>query len=213
MVTRIAGSEETVRPSLIKIASIPRSSPKVSTTCWRSVGSLEERAGEPQVEHGLGSRALEGITQASVPDQDEDRGCEHGGHHGRHQHHADHEAAGRTGTPDHATSAPLEPVTDAAHRRDRLRARRVVLDLGSQPLDGDVHEPRIAEVLVVPDTGEEHLAGEHLAGSSHELDQQTELRRGEREISPVLPCHEPGDVDLEVADAQDGLRRLGRRAA
>ena len=66
---------------------------------------------------------------------------------------------------------------------------------------------------MIPDPGEEHLAGEHLAGSSHQLDQQTELRRGEREIPPVLPRGVADDIDLEITHTKDGLGGLGRRPA
>ena len=56
------------------------------------------------------------------------------------------------------SSALLEPVADASDGGDPRRPGRIVLDLRPELLDFDVDEPRIAEELVVPHAGEEHLA-------------------------------------------------------
>ena len=68
---------------------------------------------------------------------------------------------------------------------------RVVLHLRPQALNGDVHEPGIAQVLVVPDAVQQELACEHSGRSSCQLEQEAELGRREVEILPGLARPEP----------------------
>ena len=63
----------------------------------------------------------------------------------------------------------LEAVADPADRGDDRRGRRVLLDVGAQPLDVHVERLGVAEVVGAPDPVDQHVAGEHPAGV---LDQQ-----------------------------------------
>ena len=71
-------------------------------------------------------------------------------------------------------------VAGAADGLDQLRCGRIGLDLRPEPLDRDVDEPRIAEVVVAPDPVEQDVAAQDLAGVAGELDEEVELGPGER---------------------------------
>src|SRR5262249_26104666 len=96
---------------------------------------------------------------------------------------------------------PFQPVPDAADRGDEPRMRRVILDLAAQALDGDVHQPRVADVVVAPDPFQEQLPCEDLPRTPGQLEQQPELGRREAYVAAVLPGDEPGRVDLHVANS------------
>ena len=61
-------------------------------------------------------------------------------------------------------------VAGPADGQDQLGDGGVGLDLGAQPADCDVDQPRIAQVVVAPDPIEQDVAAEHLAGVPGELD-------------------------------------------
>src|SRR6185295_14016799 len=94
--------------------------------------------------------------------------------------------------------AGVEAVADPAHRLDHLWFLGVVLDFRAETLDRDVHEPRIAQVLVVPDALKEQVTGEDLARPPRELEQQLELGRGETDLFSALAGDEGAGIDLEV---------------
>jgi hypothetical protein len=68
----------------------------------REIGRFgEERIGQSQVEHGLGPGPLEGIAQAGIPDQHEDRRRERGTHSRRNEHDDNGQPARRPPTAGH----------------------------------------------------------------------------------------------------------------
>ena len=86
--------------------------------------------------------------------------------------------------------AVTKPGRTGSRRRARSGSaglRRVVLDLPAQPLNGDVNEPRVAEVVVVPDQLEQQFTREDLLGPARELEQQAKLGGGQRR-RPPRPC-------------------------
>src|SRR5207247_3172410 len=102
--------------------------------------------------------------------------------------------------------AGIEAIPDTANRLDQPRVRRISFDLRAQPLDGDVDEARVAEVVVVPDELEQELASEHLFRPARELQQEPELRCGQLEVLPLAPDAERGRVDLEAVDRDHAFR-------
>ena len=71
-------------------------------------------------------------------------------------------------------------VARAADGEDEFGRGRIGLDLGAEALDRDIDEAGIAEVVVAPDTVEQHVTRQDLAGVAGELDEQVELRPGQR---------------------------------
>ena len=97
---------------------------------------------------------------------------------------------------------PRDLVAGAPHGQDEARLGRVFLDLGPQPLDRHVDEPRVAQEVVAPHLVEQGLAGEDLAGSARERRQQPELGVPERDLRPSAADRVPGLVDLERSQAE-----------
>src|SRR4029078_955340 len=58
-------------------------------------------------------------------------------------------------------TGPTGPLGGPTHGEDDLGVLRVVLDLGAQPLDVHVDQPRVGVVAVAPHLLEQHLAREH----------------------------------------------------
>src|SRR4249920_2428791 len=111
-----------------------------------------------------------------------------------------------------ARLARVEAVADPAHGVDQLRLFRIVLDLGPQPLDGRVHETRIAEVVVVPDELEQQLAREDLLRPARELEQEAELGRGKRDLLAATLDGESARIDFEAVDVDHPVLGLSDRA-
>src|SRR5581483_6511746 len=72
-------------------------------------------------------------------------------------------------------SAGGEAVPRTAHRRDVAGSLGIVAELRAEPVDGHVHEPGVAEVVVAPDPLQQRLPGEHPVGMAGQLQQQPEL--------------------------------------
>src|SRR6185295_5715422 len=68
-----------------------------------------------------------------------------------------------------ATTSARCLVAGAANGLDELRGGGVSLDLCPQALDRDIHETRVAEVVVAPHPVEEDVARQDLAGGASEL--------------------------------------------
>src|SRR4051812_25187129 len=94
-------------------------------------------------------------------------------------------SATRARMPGTSAGRPGGLVARPPHGHDQGRVRGVRLDLRPQPPDRDVHQPRIAEVVVAPDPVEERLPGEDLAGMLRELGEQVELRAREADLDAV----------------------------
>src|SRR5439155_3047199 len=104
-----------------------------------------------------------------------------------------------------STSVLRDLVPHAPDGLDDLRLVRVALDLRAETLDVDVHEPRVAEVIVAPHLLEQLLAREDASGTRRERRQEPELslRQGH---GVVVPPDDPLlRTDLEGADADDLL--------
>ena len=130
-----------------------------------------------QVEAGLGRRIAEGlVVQADLdeqvrpaPEQD-----------GRQRDERDERDVRRARIPRIGRRLNARPCSRRRARSGSARVGRVGLDLGAQPADRHVHQPRVAEVVVAPDPVEQHVAAEDLAGVPGELDEQVELGPGQR---------------------------------
>src|SRR6478672_6198739 len=111
-----------------------------------------------------------------------------------------------------SVSRPRTPLSTSAgrlvarspHGLDQLRRRGIRLDLRPQPLDRDVDQARVAEIVVAPDPVEQDVAGQDLAGVPDELEQQVELGPGERDLRAVAKHAAASDVDRECTEAQGG---------
>ena len=90
--------------------------------------------------------------------------------------------------------------------------RRLGLHLRPQPLDGDVDEARIAQVVVAPDLVEEQLPREDLAGPAGQLGEQAELGVAEGDLMLVATDGVRRLVDLERSEAERAAG-LGRARA
>src|ERR1700689_4656155 len=91
-------------------------------------------------------------------------------------------------------SARSRLVTDAADRDHDLRALRILLDLGTQPLDVHVDEPRVGGGPVAPDLLQQHLPGEHLPWLPCQRYQQVELPASEVAAAPRPGHRKAGNV-------------------
>ena len=92
-----------------------------------------------------------------------------------------------------ARPPPRGLVAGPAHGQDQRRRGRVGLDLRPQPPDGDVDQPRVAEVVVAPDAVEQQVAGEHLARVARRA------RRGGRTRSASAGCRAPSRSTVRPA--------------
>ena len=90
--------------------------------------------------------------------------------------------------------------------------RRVRLDLAAQPVDVDVHRPRLAAVVVAPDVLEQLVAGEHLARVAEQEREQLERLGLERHGLAVAQHAVAGEVDLHPAEVDQRRRRRPPRA-
>ena len=108
------------------------------------------------------------------------------------------------------TAGNGEAVAHAPDRLDQARRCGVGLDLRPQPLDGDIDEARVAQVVVAPDPLEQLLTAEHLAPVAGERQQQLELRGREAQIAAVAAGLKAGRVDLDAPGRKRGRLRLAR---
>ena len=99
---------------------------------------------------------------------------------------AGHAAPGSAQEPACCGSQRPEPVTEPRTVCMYTGAAGVVLDLRAQPLHARVHEPRVAEVAVLPHRLQQLLAAEHPARRAGQLEQQAQLGRGEPDRLAVL---------------------------
>ena len=76
----------------------------------------------------------------------------------------------------------------------------------------NVNEPRVAQVVVVPDTFEEELSRENLPRSPGQLEEEPELGRGQLDPLTSPPHLVAGRVDLECPDGEHLLRRIFTRS-
>ena len=102
--------------------------------------------------------------------------------------------------------AGVEAVADPPDGGDQLGGRRVLLDVGPQPLDVDVEGLRVAEVVGAPDAVDQHVAGEQPAGVLHEQRQQLELLAAEVDLVAPDEHQVAVDVDLDAAGLEDRAR-------
>src|SRR5699024_2409106 len=116
-----------------------------------------------------------------------------------------------TGAPLLSGRAP-GAVADTAHGHHDRRVLRIVLDLGAQPLDVDVHQARVRAVAVPPHVAQQHVAGEDLPRLARQLREQVELERGEGDQLIAAAHLVPVDVDGQVTDRQLLRGRLLRPA-
>src|SRR5436309_2711867 len=64
------------------------------------------------------------------------------------------------------------------------------------------HAARGGGVAVAPDLLEQRLAGEDVPGAPGKGHEQVEFQRRQRQRLPVAPDEVPGDIDVEVTDAE-----------
>ncbi len=99
----------------------------------------------------------------------------------------------------------------------RAGRRRVVLDLGPQPLDVDVEGLGVADVVRTPDAVDERLPGQHPAGVAHQQLQQFELLQRQRHLIAAQVDLVAAGVETQTADLEHLPDRflvgLGRRAS
>src|SRR5215213_9158005 len=110
-----------------------------------------------------------------------------------------------TGLPGRSRDRRDELVPHSPYRLDEGRMGGVDLDLAPEALDADVDQAGVAQVGVVPDPLEKEGTGEHLPGTAGQLEQQTELGRGQAQVDAPQGDRHAGRVDGQVAEAQDGL--------
>ena len=112
-------------------------------------------SGQDEVEAALLERPVDRVREACLPHEQVGAHREDGRREPRDEHEREREAAAEPARA-HGKArlhrlGGVEAVADAAHRLDRLGLLRVVLHLRAEPLHGDVDEPGVAEVVVVPD--------------------------------------------------------------
>src|SRR4051794_12109590 len=94
----------------------------------------------------------------------------------------------------------LQLVTEAPHRHEVSRFRRIGFDLRAQTPDVRVDEPAVTEVVVSPHALEQLLAAQDHARMRGELAQQAELRLGQlRQLAADAHLARAG-LDLELAE-------------
>src|SRR5438874_9888363 len=85
----------------------------------------------------------------------------------------------------------------------------LIAELVAQGADVDLDQVAVAEVVGAPDPIEQHVAGEYLPGMKHELFEQLELARGERDWPAVLEHLAGAAVEEHLAEAESLLDEGG----
>src|SRR5208282_3804209 len=85
------------------------------------------------------------------------------------------------------------------------RLREAFIDLGAQPRNVDVNHIRLRIEMVVPDVLQKHGAGDDLARMPHQIFEQAEFARLQLELLPGAADLVRKAIELEIADAIDGL--------
>ena len=111
----------------------------------------------------------------------------------------------------HDVRLRVQSKADASNGDEMTWRRRVGLDFLAQTLDVGVEGSGVGEFESPPQRVETDFAGHHLAESRGEERQQVELFTTELHLSVVARDRTPGEVDAEVAEADDLVvtRRLG----
>ena len=86
-----------------------------------------------------------------------------------------------------------------------------LVDLGAQARDVDVDDVGLRVEMIIPDVLEQHGARHHLAGVLHQIFEQAELARLQRQLVLAAGDAMRQAVELEIPDAVE--RVLGRSAA
>ena len=112
------------------------------------------------------------------------------------------------GRADDLTERVTDHVSGAADGVQERLAEALV-DLGAQPRDVHVDDVGLRIEVIVPDVLEQHGAGHHLAGVLHQIFEQAELARLQRDRLAAARDRVAEPVELEVADAEHGLCGVG----
>src|SRR5882757_4994424 len=109
-----------------------------------------------------------------------------------------------------STYTVTDHVSGAADRMQQ-RPLKTLVDLGAQPRNVHVDHVGLRIEMIVPDVLQQHGARHHLAGMLHQIFEQAEFARLERQLV-LAACDAMGEpVELEIADTVE--RVLGRTAA
>ena len=107
--------------------------------------------------------------------------------------------------------AAFQHIAGAANRmQDRLV--ETLLDLAAQPRDMDVDDVGLRIEMIVPDILEQHGARHHLAGMAHQIFEQAEFARLQRDLACCAADRMRQPVEFEIADTVDGFGFLGAGA-
>src|SRR6478735_456249 len=101
-----------------------------------------------------------------------------------------------------------KPVAGAPHRVEDRRGE-AVLEFATQTADMDVDDVRARIEVIIPDLLEHHRPRDDLSGMAGEEFEQVEFARAERDVAAGAGDVAGEQVDLEIADRELGLRRLG----
>src|SRR2546423_6610088 len=105
-----------------------------------------------------------------------------------------------------------EAISDAANGVDQWIGLGIV-DLAADTSDIDVDDVGRGIEMQVPDMLEQHRARDHAAFVAHEIFEQLELARQQRNLAAAATGVARDQIDREISDTQDGLLGDGLAAA
>src|SRR5208282_3719324 len=95
-------------------------------------------------------------------------------------------------------------VAGAAHRMQQ-RLREALIDFGTQPRNVHVDHIGLRVEVIIPDVLQQHGPSDDLAGVPHQIFEQAEFARLQLQLLPGAAYLMRKPIELEIADAIDGL--------